>query len=152
MRVLPEKDKADKTNAWWLRHYDSHWRAKAELAAEKKEKNQETNEESDDETNDVAEYKRKKEVKKIPKDLTRSMYEAGAGLHFCKVLAEGGYGVVCLFVSYDENQNKTFWTVKRDIDKGPVANFFLGMEKEITSVSPYITANCSYVFDSVDIH
>ncbi|KAK3492163.1 uncharacterized protein B0T23DRAFT_135594 [Neurospora hispaniola] len=74
-------------------------------------------EESESEDSDDEEEKEKAETEKweTARGLTKDMYEKGAGLHFCKILGAGGMGIICVFVSYNETQTPTFWTVKRDI-------------------------------------
>ncbi|KAJ4403994.1 hypothetical protein N0V85_004969 [Neurospora sp. IMI 360204] len=101
--VVPDEVFPMKTNEG-LQGYDEYY---AELAEESE------NEERDKKP--AKDKKVEKEKWETSKGLTKDMYEKGAGLHFCKILGAGSMGIICVFVSYDENQTPTFWTVKRDI-------------------------------------
>ncbi|KAK3401492.1 kinase-like domain-containing protein [Sordaria brevicollis] len=64
------------------------------------------------------------------KSLTGFMYlRKGTGLHFVKVLGAGGMGLLSVYVSYDRNGTKRFWTVKRD----KPGNRDVAAEKKMTS-------------------
>lgn len=105
--------KKDRADAWWAKRKKTEWE---EQLRKKQERDQE----------------RELPGWKMSKVLAKDMYDKGAGLHFVKVLGAGGMGIISVFVSYDNNQTKTFWTVKRDkagchdvaVEKDTTSRFF----------------------------
>lgn len=114
-----EKDKAD---AWAIKHKPEE---REKQLKQKQERNQKMA---------LAGWR-------AAKVLAKFMYvRKGTGLHFVKVLGAGGMGIISVFVSYDKNGTRTFWTVKRDKPGcRDVAN-----EKEMTSVSASIWRPVSF--------